>query len=149
MRRSARAAVVAALAVLLSGASVAPAVAQQADCAGQASGGDPYFPCAGNRGYDVRHYDLDLDYTPSSKVLDARAIIAATASQRLTSFNLDLRGFEVQSVSVNGAPATFTRTDGELVVTPRRALAARLPFVVAVKYTGTMGQPTDNTGALY
>ncbi len=149
MRRSARGAVVVALAVLLSGAA-APAVAQPAGgCTAQASGGDPYFPCAGNRGYDVRHYDLDLDYTPSTKVLNARAIIAATASERLTSFNLDLRDLTVESVSVNGAPTTFAKQAGELVVTPPRPLVARLPFVVTVKYNGTMGQPTDNTGALY
>lgn len=118
----------------------------QTSCVG---GGDEYFPCAGNKGYDVRHYDLDLDYAPATKALKARAIIAATASQRLTSFNLDLRDLAVQSVSVNGVPATFTQADGELVVTPRRSLTARLPFVVTVNYAGTMGQPTDNTGALY
>ena len=55
----------------------------------------------------------------------------------------------MDSVTVNGAPATFVKQPGELVVTPRQPLAARLPFVVAVKYGGTMGQPTDNTGALY
>ena len=35
---------------------------------------------------------------------------------------------------MNGASATFAHDDGELVVTPRRPLAARLPFVVTVKY---------------
>ena len=55
----------------------------------------------------------------------------------------------MDSVTVNGAPATFVKQPGELVVTPRQPLAARLPFVVAVKYGGTMGQPTDNTGPLY
>jgi aminopeptidase N len=152
MRRSARGAVVVALGVLLSGASATPAVAQPpgAECAStQAGGGDPYFPCAGNRGYDVRHYNLDLDYVPATKVLTGHAIIAATASQRLTSINLDLRDLTVDSVTVNGAPATFVKQPGELVVTPRQPLAARLPFVVSVKYGGTMGQPTDNTGALY
>ena len=28
--------------------------------------GDPMFPNAGNGGYDVQHYGLTLDYTPSS-----------------------------------------------------------------------------------
>ena len=93
-------------------------------------------------------HDLDLDYVPAT-VLTARATIAATASQRLTSLNLDLRNLTVDSVTVNGAPATFVKQPGELVVTPRQPLAARLPFVVSVKYGGTMGQPTDNTGALY
>jgi aminopeptidase N len=151
MKRSARAVVVVVTALLLSGVSVAPGFAQQAACATgtAASGDDPYFPCAGNRGYDVRHYDLDLDYTPATRRLTARAIIAATASQRLTSFNLDLRNLTVGSVFVNGLPAAFVKQPGELVVTPKLPLAARLPFVVTVNYTGEMGQPTDNTGALY
>ena len=32
--------------------------------AGAAGAGDPYFPFAGNGGYDVQHYDLDITYTP-------------------------------------------------------------------------------------
>ena len=32
--------------------------------AGAAGAGDAYFPFAGNGGYDVQHYDLDLTYTP-------------------------------------------------------------------------------------
>ena len=32
--------------------------------AGASGAGDPYFPFAGNGEYDVRHYDLDLTYTP-------------------------------------------------------------------------------------
>ncbi len=27
--------------------------------------GDPFFPQAGNGGYDVRHYSLDLGYDPA------------------------------------------------------------------------------------
>ena len=154
MRRSARGAVVVALAVLLSGGAATPAVAQPAGpAAGSTSGGDEYFPPAGNGGYDVRHYDLNLKYTPTSDTsgtLDARAIIAATATQGLSSFSLDLRGLAVSSVTVNGAPATFrTEGDRELIVTPRQPLRARLPFVVVVAYGGNTGQPLDNTEALY
>ena len=32
--------------------------------AGAAGAGDDYFPYAGNGGYDVHHYDLDITYTP-------------------------------------------------------------------------------------
>ena len=31
---------------------------------GDSGAGDAYFPFAGNGGYDVRHYDLDITYTP-------------------------------------------------------------------------------------
>ena len=39
--------------------------------------GDPMFPNAGNGGYDVQHYGLTLDYTPSSNQLTATAVISA------------------------------------------------------------------------
>jgi hypothetical protein len=39
--------------------------------------GDPYFPLDGNGGYDVRHYDLDVRYEPSTDVLSGVATIRA------------------------------------------------------------------------
>ncbi len=117
--------------------------------AGSTSGGDPYFPAAGNGGYDALHYDLTLDYTPATRALSARAIIAATATTSLSSFSLDLRGLTVSRVTVNGLPARFAQSGGELVITPKVALLKGLPFLVLVDYGGTTGQPQDNTGALY
>ena len=61
------------LALLLGLALLAPATAATAApgrpggprfTAGAPGVGDPYFPYAGNGGYDVQHYDLDLTYTP-------------------------------------------------------------------------------------
>jgi hypothetical protein len=34
---------------------------------GAASAGDPYLPAAGNRGYQVGHYHLEVRYDPSDK----------------------------------------------------------------------------------
>jgi aminopeptidase N len=117
---------------------------------GSTSGGDPYFPAAGNGGYQVRHYDLDLRYTPETRSLRAHARISAeTRRKNLRSFSLDLRGLAVSSVWVNGRPAGYVHNGSELVVTPRRALKAGHRFTVDVRYGGTTGQPTDNTGALY
>ena len=31
--------------------------------------GDPYYPTAGNGGYDVAHYDLDVSYDPATDLL--------------------------------------------------------------------------------
>ena len=71
--------------------------------------GDPYFPFAGNGGYDVKNYDLDLDYTlpppaPAPLVgrLDGVATISLVATQNLDRFNLDLRGMDVTAITVNG-----------------------------------------------
>ena len=98
--------------------------------------GDPFFPLAGNGGYDVRHYSLDLDYERATNQLDATTVIVARATQGLSRFNLDLRGYEISRLTVNGLPAGFTRDGQELIVTPRFPLRDRLPFVVRVDYSG-------------
>ena len=77
--------------------------------------GDTYYPGIGNGGYDVAHYDLDLDYDPASRLLDGVATISASATQSLCRFNLDLRGLAVSSVRVDHAGADFRR-DGACVV---------------------------------
>ena len=40
--------------------------------------GDPFFPNAGNGGYDVTHYSLTLSYEPSTNQLSGTATITAT-----------------------------------------------------------------------
>ena len=117
---------------------------------GSTSGSDMYFPAAGNGGYQVRQYDLDLRYTPEARSLTARARIEAETRQKnLRSFSLDLRGLTVSSVRVNGRRAGYVQNGSELDVTPRHVLNAGHRFTVDVRYGGTTGQPTDNTGALY
>src|SRR5262245_37185136 len=48
--------------------------------------GDPYFPGLGNGGYDVEHYDLELDLDMASDTFGAKATIRARALQDLASF---------------------------------------------------------------
>jgi aminopeptidase N len=98
--------------------------------------GDPFFPLAGNGGYDVKHYSLDLGYVRAANQLDGEATIVAVADQNLSSFNLDLRGYDISDLEVNGRDATFTRDGQELTVTPRHGLLRKLPFVVRVEYSG-------------
>lgn len=118
--------------------------------AGSTSGGDPYFPAAGNGGYQVRHYDLNIRYTPDTRLLTARARIRAKTGQKnLHRFSLDLRGLTASSVKVDGQPASHVQKGRELVVTPDQILRAKKPFTVDVRYGGTTGQPRDQTGALY
>ena len=111
--------------------------------------GDPFFPNAGNGGYDVAHYSLALDYTPTTNHLRGSAVITATATQNLSQFDLDLRGFAVSSVLVDGAPAAFTRSGvQELVVTPSKGLRAGRSFTVTVDYSGTPQVVTDPDGSI-
>jgi aminopeptidase N len=93
--------------LILLAVGAAPAAAQFTP--GGAGGGDPFFPSAGNGGYDVKSYGVKLDYQPQNEQLAGDVTITARATQDLSSFNLDLRGLTVNSVRVNGSPATFTR----------------------------------------
>jgi len=105
--------------------------------AGDQGGGDPFFPLAGNGGYDVAHYSLDLKYVRATNRLTGRVAVFARATQNLSRFDLDLRDFyAVSKVTVNLRRATFTHDGQELAITPRRGLRRGSPFVVVVEYAG-------------
>lgn len=116
---------------------------------GSAGGGDPYFPKAGNGGYAVDDYDLSIRYEPATRAFAGTAVITSRAKADLASFSLDLRGFTVRSVKVDGRLAEFRRSPGELRVVPAATLRKGRTFRVEVVYDGTTGQPTDASGALY
>src|SRR5215211_3956455 len=132
--------VVLAVAVL---AVAAPAGAADRFTPGAPGLGDPFFPLAGNGGYDVAHYGLRLRYDPATRHLDGRATIRAVATQDLSRFDLDLRGFAISRLSVNGRTASFTRRGQELVITPARGLPAGRAFTVVVHYAGVPVVVTD------
>ena len=125
---------------------------------GSRSLGDPLFPQTGNGGYDVSHYDIELDYDPATNLFDAaRTTISAEATQNLSEFSLDFQDqLEVSSVTVNGQPAAFAfaptaqlGTDPEitqltkLVVTPAAGITDGSAFEVVVDYTGEPVLMTD------
>ena len=88
---------------------------------GSAGIGDPYYPGAGNGGYQVDHYDVNLTYDPPTNALSATTTItgSVTSPPGLSRFNLDLQpNLTVGAVTVNDAPATFEQQDAELVITP-------------------------------
>jgi aminopeptidase N len=116
--------------------AVCAAPAAAAFTPGAAGAGDPFFPQAGNGGYEVRHYSLKLDYQPQNEQLAGDVTITARATQDLSSFNLDLRGFKVSSVRVNGSAASFTRKGQEMTITPSAGLRRSRDFTVRVVYAG-------------
>ena len=114
----------------------APAASAATFTPGAPGAGDPFFPLAGNGGYDVRNYSLRLDFEPRNNALSARAVITARATQNLSRFDLDLRGLHVGGVTVDGAHASFRRDGQELVITPAAGIRDGRTFVVAVDYDG-------------
>ncbi|MFG2794820.1 M1 family metallopeptidase [Streptomyces sp. NPDC048419] len=114
---------------------------------GATGAGDAYFPLAGNGGYHVTHYDLTLSYDPKSRHLDATAVLTARATQRLTRFDLDLKGLKVTGVALGHVQVAHRRDGQELVVTPRTALRKGHKFRVKVDYSGTPGPVTDPDGS--
>ena len=113
---------------------------------GAAGIGDPYFPLDGNGGYDVSRYLLDFRYDPAVGVLDARETIVARATQSLSSFNLDLHGLQIDAIHVDGRPASWSRDDDELTITPKRPLRKGVRFTVVLRYHGVPEPLPDGPG---
>ncbi|KOG16113.1 M1 family metallopeptidase [Streptomyces viridochromogenes] len=114
---------------------------------GGAGARDPYFPKAGNGGYDVTHYDLDLGYDPDEEHLTGTATLTARATQELSAFDLDLKGLDVESVTVEGERARWNRSGQELTVRPRDDLDDGETFRVTVRYSGSPVTITDADGS--
>jgi aminopeptidase N len=131
--------------VAADGPAVAPAMASTSLgravllTPGASGVGDPYYPQAGNGGYDVESYRLRLRYDPSSDQLTGDELITATATQNLSRFNLDLGSLRIDSLSVNGRTAEWSRTGGvELAVTVPRGVGVLegTRFTVELRYAG-------------
>ncbi|GHE85547.1 aminopeptidase [Amycolatopsis deserti] len=88
----------------------------------------------GSTGYRVTHYDLELDYKIGPNRLSARAALSAVAAEELDRIPLDLAGFAVKGVRVDGRTAKFTHRGGKLVVRPARPV--RGEFTIEVRYAG-------------
>jgi aminopeptidase N len=130
-------------AVAAASAVPASAYASTRYVAGSAGLGDPLFPLAGNGGYDVSNYNLHLNYQPSTHRLAGAVTVSATATQNLSRFDLDLRGFTISRLTVDGRSASFRRDGQELVITPRSPLHAHRRFTVTVEYAGVPEVVTD------
>src|SRR5215213_5952934 len=132
------------------GQDATPVPAAAGCTAGSSGIGDPYFPLLGNSGYDVQHYTLDLDLDVAGGAISAgRATIESVALLDLCTFNLDFRGLEIDSVTVDEQPASFSRHNGELTIEPRAPLPAGMGFTTKIAYHGTpIGQEAPTVGGL-
>lgn len=101
--------------------------------------GDPYYPNDGNSGYDVQHYQVGIAWDAAKRdFLTGDTTITGVAEEDLARFNLDLEGFAVQSVTVDGIPVRSFERQGkhELVITPAQQVENGSTFKVRVRYSG-------------
>ena len=108
---------------------------------------EPFFPRSGNRGYDVKHYDVSLGYQPRSGMLTARDVVEARATTGLRKLSLDLDGLKVTSVSVNGEAAKFGRGRGKVKIVPAAPIVKGEAFTVELRYQGVPRKVTDPDGS--
>jgi len=99
--------------------------------------GDPYFPLDGNGGIDVLRYRIHDGYWFGDQRLTGHTRITLRTTQALKSFDLDFL-LPVTKVTVDGRPALYDQAGHrhELVVQPKRPLAAGRTFEVRVTYAG-------------
>ncbi len=109
--------------------------------------GDPFFPKAGNGGYEVDHYDLNVGFLPGHGRLIGRERIHATTTEALNRFDLDLRGFRIKRLEVDGAKAKYARSGQELEVTPASTLGDNQQFRVRIDYAGKPQTVIDPDGS--
>ncbi|MFD0689541.1 M1 family metallopeptidase [Actinomadura fibrosa] len=107
-----------------------------------------YFPDHGEDGYEIGHYDLDLDYRVGPNRLTGTARLSATAAARLDRFVLDLGSFRIGKVLVDGAPARFRHRRGKLTVLPARPVEGDAAFTVEVRYTGNPSPVSSHWGGV-
>ncbi|MEZ5091382.1 M1 family metallopeptidase [Nocardioides sp.] len=131
------------LAAIAATAAVAlPSAAYAVPSPGADGAGDPYFPTYGNGGYDVGHYDIHVDYGVATHKLKGVTTVKATATQDLSSFNLDL-ALKASKVTVDGVDAGFSQSGQELVVTPVDPILTDDTFAVTVTYAGNPAAHSD------
>jgi aminopeptidase N len=112
-----------------------------------ADGKEPFFPHAGNRGYDVRSYDAELAYKPERGVLRAEATVRAVATQGLRRFSLDLGEIGVTEVTVPGHEASYRRNPGKLVIRLAKPLVKGDGFRAVIDYAGRPREVIDPDGS--
>ena len=109
---------------------------------GISSGGDPYYPLDGNRGYEVDHYRIVDRYDPATDRLHGSTALRVTATDDLSRLSLDLV-LRVDGVQVDHRRADFTKPQPhELHVTLPTPVTAGESFKVKVRYHGRPGSVT-------
>jgi aminopeptidase N len=99
--------------------------------------GDPYTPGLGATGFDVQHYTLRFALDPAIRHVSGEATLEIASRQDpLTELWLDLIGYEVRLVEIDGIAAEFRRVGDKLQITLPHGRLAGSSFQVNVQYEG-------------
>ena len=101
-----------------------------------AKGGHDYVPGHGDESFAVRHYDLELTYTPDGNRLDGVATLTCEALEEIGTVGLDLAHLSVAKVTVGGKQVRYTHRLGHLKITLPKTLEAGKTATVRVRYSG-------------
>jgi aminopeptidase N len=130
--------------VLLALAAWPPAAAdgQEVGGRGRVTGG-PFAPTDGyprREGIDILHYDIHVELPAEGRTITGRTgILFELTAPALEILALDFGALAVDSVEVNGKPATFRHGDGRLTIDlPRLPQGARAETTVWYR-----GEPAD------
>ncbi|HVD20128.1 MAG TPA: M1 family metallopeptidase [Propionibacteriaceae bacterium] len=121
------------------GSSTTPPLPNPNATDGEPGLGDPYYPQAGNSGYDVTKYQIMINWDPRTQTITGTTTISARATQPLNSFYFDL-ALHTDKVSVNGVPAeSIARGFSDVHIKPAQPIAVDSTFQVVVGYSGKPG----------
>ena len=108
---------------------------------------DRVYPEVGDPGVDALHYDLDLDWTPDTRTLDAVETLDFRATADADHVQLDLgQPLEVTAVTLDGTDVDFGHEGKDLVV--RTPVTEDDRYTLEIRYTGTpvpVPAPTNRT----
>lgn len=107
---------------------------------------EPFFPLAGNDGYNALAYRVSLGFKPKTGRIKAETAIEAAATEALKRFSFDFFGPRVSAVEVDREPVRFRRRPGKLIVFAAAEIAKGERFTTVVRYSGVPPKITDADG---
>jgi hypothetical protein len=106
---------------------------------------EPFFPNAGNPGYDALEYEMEIEYKGAKRPIVGYASIKLRANQRLRRVSFDFRGPRVFHMS-GPSPGTYRQRHGKLVFFPEVPIEKGNVIFFDVSYRGRPPAITDPDG---
>jgi aminopeptidase N len=106
---------------------------------------EPFFPRAGNPGYDALGYGIEIEYEGPKQPVVGHASIKIRATQELRRVSFDFRGPRVFHMSGLSA-GTYRQRRGKLVFLPREPIEKGTVYFFDVSYRGRPPAITDPDG---